>query len=288
MSYIIIVEHMHPINFIKAYNNGDRTIEFNADDFAIMCSCNRLDIVQWMCSFDDKLDNDDYLQGFLSSCTYGYLKIAQWLWINILNEDIGERIYDVFIDVCANGQLDIAKWLYDISKLDIHNYNDNAFIKSCKYGRLDVAKWLYDLDQEHFQNNNLVINSAIRWSCEKGHYDTAQWICDTFHDYELLDTGYGIDYKEVKINRKLHDAIKNDQLEILFNDAKTINIGVTNDTTNPKEIICGLCLDDQDTINKWIELECKHLLCVDCYSYHDRCTFGCKCNYKNIVLFKID
>lgn len=111
---------------------------------------------------------------FISSCEYGHLEIAQWLYSIDSNINIYAYEY-AFISCCGRGQLGTAQWLYSLGSINIRILDEFAFRISCCRGYLDIAQWLYSLD------NNIDINSkdyeSFRLSCVNKHLSVVEWLC---------------------------------------------------------------------------------------------------------------
>lgn len=229
----------------------------------------------------------DIVRIYIRSCKTGHKQIAEYMYHlskiserGKININVNENY--LFRYSCQKGYLDIAKWLYEISKTDdntlinIHSCNEYAFRLSCAYGHYDVAEWLYQISQAENSKINISINDdeAFKISCYNGHQYIAEWLC-------TLDKRYCI----------VRDC---DILQPLIRDIRTI-LKCHNDEDISKILydskaisdldICMVCLSKDNCY--WINLDCNHWLCSDCFTNIDVCPYRCsECiDLKNVRVY---
>ena len=165
---IIINEKLEDFyGFFKKYNLNEN----NRDLLNESIKYGKLDVCKYICSYKYMICGSAYTR-FKTSCEYGHLDIAKWLW----------KIYGgfrgcflAFESACVNGHLNIMKWLYEMNNYNIIVNYSNVFMYSCENGHIEAANWLLN-------NFNKKINIhhedeyAFRWSCHNGHLNIAKWL----------------------------------------------------------------------------------------------------------------
>lgn len=108
---------------------------------------------------------------FDTSCRYGHLDIAKWLYSsNYEKIKTYFNVCETFSLCCKHGNLDVSKWLYSICKKYISKkkmrdiFMDNFYIND-----LDFSEWLYSID------TNIVDDHLI----EELFHDTCRFYDDT-------------------------------------------------------------------------------------------------------------
>jgi hypothetical protein len=193
----------------------------------------------------------------------------------------------VFRNSCVNGHKEVAQWLYDKSKEDIHTKIDinaeNGFAVrwGCRLGNREIVQWLYDLSMTDCNmkiNINIENDYAFRWSCYNDHIDIAEWLCTLCNDYEIVY--YGVKKIEPMVRniqivlQKYLDTADEIELSKLYENAPIYYIN---------DHCCMICMSENET--KWIQLECKHNICLNCYPFIEKCPLRCYINIRNISFF---
>ena len=260
--------------------------------FTYSCKIGHLDVAEWL-YYQSKTDENQKINinatndlAFRQSCENGHLDVAEWLYC-LSKTDGNQKIYINAMDdfafrrSCAKGHLDVADWLYYQSKTDenqkinINANDEDAFRKSCLSGHLDVAEWLYGLsktDGNRKINININDDHAFTWSCLNGYNYVAEWLCTLCNDYKIKYDSDG----------KMIPSVRNIKTIFLENDC--VEIDKLYETSEIRSIdnICIICLTNDNKY--WVELDCSHLICNQCFSNIDRCPYRC---FQNINIEQI-
>lgn len=296
--------------FIVACENGQMMVakwlqkkqNYNSDTlshaFKSSCLCGQLDIVKWLYeNYKDKivLNNqnsnktlmlsnnglgrviidDDINIVFAYACQYNHVNIVNWMYETniIIVDDTTETSAQnyAFYKSCVYGHLELAKWLYF---KNMHRGMENkAFVYSCFNGQLVVAQWIH----ETFPN--IVFDYYKAFNLSYNHIDVMKWLCTINDDFiiDIVDDKI-VSSKKIVVNKQLKEAIKLGTLDDYYN----------NNALQIDNEICSLCLETDETTNKFIKLiDCSHVLCIDCYMKKNRCSFGCHCDLTKIDLLNV-
>lgn len=163
--------------FINACDNGNlieaqtyyTDININKG-FEHACKYGHLNIVQWLHSLDDNMDNDRYEIGLMWACRYGHLEMVKWLLsLGVDNYDITEGLRLA----CINNHLNIVKLMYSLGIDITHDYVEGSpFLLACSYNNLEMAQWLQSIGADIHANREEAFNSA----CYNEHLEIVQWL----------------------------------------------------------------------------------------------------------------
>jgi Ankyrin repeats (3 copies)/Ankyrin repeat len=80
--------------------------------FIECCMDGKLEGIQWLLSLGKPIDINDI--GFVYSCMFNHLNVAQFLWKLNPNINIHENDYSAFRECCESNYVEIAHWLCSI------------------------------------------------------------------------------------------------------------------------------------------------------------------------------
>lgn len=147
--------------------------------FPIVCRKGNFDIVKWL-EENCKEKLVTYIDAFMSSCIYGRLEIAQYLYsknrqlfINNLYPWFYEEEFNMS---CRNGHIDVVKYLVSLNdELNINFDYEDAFQYSCENGHLEVVKWLYSLSKKSL-DHKFHSKNMFHTVCGRDHTEVAKWL----------------------------------------------------------------------------------------------------------------
>lgn len=255
---------------IWLYSLGGISVDAQIDVFKMSCKYNMLKIAQWVYSLGN-IDNNVINEAFVSSI-YNSISFETARWLYSIGKINSHSIYKAF-KYCFRSDYDIdeVKWLYGIGIDAIDSYIIDKMLNECVYnGYIEKAKWLYTICQINIRENN---DYLFIISCKQGHIKVAQWLQSLCDDYELtIRDNRIIYYNIITKKQRIQNAIKNNKLDE--------HIKELIDTVD----ICPICLSDDEKY--WIQLACKHQICVPCFTETNCCAFGCKFD-DNFDLLKV-
>tara|TARA_B100000886_G_scaffold338830_1_gene302594 strand:+ start:3934 stop:4932 length:999 start_codon:yes stop_codon:yes gene_type:complete len=155
-------------------------IDIEANDnkaFVTSCTYGQIHIAKWLYELRPNMNVSAHdNNAFVLSCKYGYYDIVTWLYDKVRNID--DYIEESFELTCITGKIKILKWLLEKKPdLDIC-MNDNVCTKNaCYYDQINVLKWLYQL-----KNNEIFLNDQEEElfikSCERNNIEIVKWLYD--------------------------------------------------------------------------------------------------------------
>lgn len=185
------------------------------------------------------------------------------------------------------GQMNIAQWLYSINPdvaIDTRLIFTDIIERCCIEGNHEMLKWIYELNVNTrsilLKIYQMILGNRIKEN--KDLIKVVKWIFDMndnlYPDIDIEFDGNDelIHCRINKGNIELRRVMKNNKLNELYEKADI----KTNDDD------CPSCLSNDNT--KYIQLDCGHILCLECYIYHSTCIMGCNINYNKINLLKVE
>lgn len=187
--------------FIKQYDAGNRTMEFNIDVIYQICAHKRFDILQWMYEIDNTI-LDERLFSFVLGID---LQIGKWIHSELTAKGIKidlDKFKNLFNGCCENCNVEVLEWIYNtipVNQQTKKKMLDDGFRTACFFGNTFIADWLYQkgADIRNYRDY------GFRRSCEHNCIDCSQWLCSVYN-------GYSITIKDNKIIGYTIDSVQHD------------------------------------------------------------------------------
>ncbi len=130
------------LEIAKLLYSDDFSISNIREGFHDACKNGHLNIAQWLYHIKKGII---FNKSITNICECYNIEIVKWLWSvdQILDNQID--IYETFISACRYEKLHIAKCIHSFNKIDIYQNNNQAFISACRNGCLEIVIWMYYL-----------------------------------------------------------------------------------------------------------------------------------------------
>lgn len=158
------------------YDTQTSNIQGPYNIFECICIKNNLEIVKWFIELG--IHADHYNNGFISSCQYNNIEIAQYL--NDHKKDIPLGFQTSFLVACYQGHFELLKWLFinTDTKIDLHVNDETPFLYAIAEGHFEIAKWLYHIS---ITDDNIIDihadnDYAFIYACNNGRLDICKWL----------------------------------------------------------------------------------------------------------------
>lgn len=155
-----IIKWLYTILKSESEENGSEIIKLNLDDsFKICCENNKRYILEWLYTIS-KYDSDRNVismkaweSGFRTSCYYGYIDIAKWLYEKQPNLAIHTEEHFAFRYSCINQHKEVANWLCTLDNDYIILYDtNNKLVPKIKSFMTDLQDMFDNLDVEQLED----------------------------------------------------------------------------------------------------------------------------------------
>jgi len=171
---------------LNAYSGKINFDEIHICQLHDFCSKGNLSNVKDILNTNPHLYNDYY--SFYSSCIYGHLHIAKYLFSLYTNAD-KTKLFTTYRNAksdvtgfehtfritCVYNKLEVAKWLYTINSSIV---DTTVFIKAfdnvCCSGNIEFVKWFYTIISPKNKPNEY--GNGYRWATNAGHIEIANLI----------------------------------------------------------------------------------------------------------------
>ena len=176
--------YFSPTKYLYEIESEEFITENNDEAFGLCCQGGFIKIAAWIIITNPSTDILDGGYNLLLACTFGHLKIAQWLhrymrlepgWETLFRENF----YNCFERSCSNNHLSTAKWLLKVMpSIDIRRACDSVFRVVCINGHLPILQWILsikpktDMSCVDYDGEE----GPFRSACEYGHLHVAQWL----------------------------------------------------------------------------------------------------------------
>lgn len=279
--------------------------------FEKCCMTCNLEIIQWIYSL---IDSKFSLQQAATLCRFNKkhsITILKWLYSLDNTIKITEYMLESYCDMYINNIIDrealiwINKQIIKQKILISSSIANRIFIKSCKFGCIWLAKMIYKNGAQYDCDNDEAFKQCCKnyqfYTKIKNSINGPIKLKPTTKDKILYSYNHRSKYC-IEIAKWLASLDQNYYLKIKKDRIKKFTVVLKgNDIIkayhykldeyyqkNAKEIennneLCSLCLDDINVLNKWVQLSCKHMQCIECFIHHKICSFGCKINIQKTI-----
>ena len=185
------------------------------------------------------INQHQFNQAFVDSCSFGFKNIAEWLLYCIPTISIQYNHNEAFKNAVINNHYKVVLWLYTInSSIDISEDNYQLFTIACTEDFFDIAQLLHTaFDIDITINNDFIFRNL----CKNNTLEMAMWFQTLLPDrYVLFYDEYG-DIQDFNIIRNFE-----------FSDTIV--------KKNTSQEICPICYEN----NPNVITDCGHIFCQQC------------------------
>lgn len=232
-----------------------------------------LEIEEYIKKFDEGYRTMAYdILTFREICRKGRIDIAKWIHSRKSIQTIDDEIS--LINACQNGNLEVVKWLYEINNNKISGYAlFNGFMNASIFNHIDTVKWLYE-KEKHRINIRIRNDQIMNVCCINQAMDVIEFLCTIYPGYQIEKVNNIITWKDNGQMNKLIEAYNTGNTDKYYVDAEDKN----------NDEMCSACLENKQ--EKWIKLNCTHVICLDCCIELQKCTYGCNNSINKIHFIK--